>query len=68
MLGLRDPLSVDLEDDVVLPDAGAVGGAAGAHRLHEHRVVAGQGQAVAQVVAPDKEVSGTGEGRIKAMN
>jgi hypothetical protein len=51
-------LAVDLHDDVVFPDSGAVGGSAGPHRLHEDGLVAGQGQAVAGFVATDDQGSG----------
>jgi hypothetical protein len=37
--GLRDPLSVDLDDDVVLADSGAVRGAARTNSLHEDRLI-----------------------------
>jgi hypothetical protein len=51
-------LTVDLHDDVVFPDAGAVGGSAGPHRLHEDGLVSGQSQAVAGFVATDDQGSG----------
>ncbi len=51
-------LAVDLHDDVVFPDSGAVGGSAGPDRLHEDGLVAGQGQAVAGFVATDDQGSG----------
>ena len=56
VVGLGDADAVDADDDVILPDSGAEGRSARPHRLHEDRLVPGEGQSVAQCILVHQEI------------
>lgn len=65
VVGLRDADAVDADDDVILPDSGAVSRPALPHGLHEDRLVSGKGQSVAEPVLVHQEIPENANGRME---